>query len=358
MRICFAINNLGAGGAERVLSSLANYFVNEEDFEVVAICFKRPYIKDHFYEFDKRIHLDLVESRNPYEIVNILLKTKPDIVVSFLNPMTYLMSLATQKINIPHIACERNNPYFSPIKKDRRLERDTAFELAAGCVFQTENALSYFKDKIHGLYKIIPNAVILDCHSRENNNVFIHKIVTVGRYVKQKNYPFVLRAFAELKKTFPEYVLECYGKDSGDLLEIKKDAESLGISDSVKFYEEQRDLHSRIKDAHFFVSGSEFEGMSNAISEAASLGLPCICTDIPGTRELIEKYQFGTLVPLNDVDAMVKAMKHLIKDKLYYSQLSNNGLEMYHSRSLSSIIPLWRDFILQVLGNNNLEKCL
>lgn len=358
MRICFAINNLGAGGAERVLSSLANNFVNREDFEVVAICFKRPYIYDHFYEFDKRIHLDLVESRSPDEIVNILLKTKPDVVVSFLNPMTYLMSLATQQINIPHIACERNNPYFSPLKQDRRLERDIAFELAAGCVFQTDNALSYFKDKIHGLYKIIPNAVILDCHPLKNNHVFKHKIVTVGRYVKQKNYPFVLRAFSEFKKLFPEYVLECYGKDSGDLLEIKKDAESLGISESVKFYEEQRNLHSMIKDAHFFVSGSEFEGMSNAISEAASLGLPCICTDIPGTRELIEKYEFGTLVPINDVDAMVEAMKQLINDKLYYIRLSSNGLKMYHSRNLSSVFPLWEEFILQVLGNNNPEKCL
>lgn len=352
MRICFAINNLGAGGAERVLSSLANYFVTKEEFEVMAICFKRPYIYDHFYNFDDNIDLFLIESRDPNEIKDILIQTKPNIVISFLNPMTYLMALATNEIGIPHITCERNNPYNSPIKDDRRMERDLAFSLAKGCVFQTINALSYFENKIQGKYQIIPNAIILDTEPNLKRDVVKNKIVTVGRYVKQKNYPFILKAFAQLKQRgILGYTLECYGKDSGDLSSVKQVADQLGITDSVIFYEEHKDLHTRITDAHFFVSGSEFEGMSNALSEAAALGLPCICTDIPGNKELVEKYRFGILVPSNDVNALADAMERLIRDKSLCEQLSNNGHKMYLSRGQNIIFPLWERFIFEVIGD-------
>lgn len=352
MRICFAINNLGAGGAERVLSSLANYFAEDGNFDVMAICFKRPYIYDHFYNFNYNIDLFLVESRSHLEIKDILIKTKPEVVISFLNPMTYLMALATNEMGIPHITCERNNPYHSPIKEIRRQERDFAFALAKGCVFQTENALSYFNNKISGKYQIIPNAIILDTEPRSNRDAINNKIITIGRYVKQKNYPFILKAFAQLKQRgIREYTLECYGKDSGDLSLIRQVAVQLGITDSVMFYEEHKDLHSRIKDARFFVSGSEFEGMSNALSEAAALGLPCICTDIPGNKELVEKYKFGILVPPNNIEALTDAMERLIRDKSLCEQLSNNGYKMYLSRGRDIIFPLWKHFIFQVIGN-------
>lgn len=350
MRICFAINNLGAGGAERVLSTLANSFAKDNNFKVIAICFKRPYIYDHFYNFADNIELYLVESRTPDEIQDILIKTKPAVVISFLNPMNYLMSLATQRTGIPHITCERNNPYFSPTKENRKAERDYAFAHAKGCVFQTENALSYFKNKISGIYQIIPNAIILDTKPQLKKLDTKHKIVTIGRYIEQKNYPFILKAFAKLKLSYNNYILECYGKDSGDLSIIKQLASQLNLTDSVVFYEQQKDLHERIKEAHFFVSGSEYEGMSNALSEAAALGLPCICTDIPGNRELVEKYKFGLFVPPNDVEALTKAMERLINDKSLCNHLSNNGLEMYSSRKWDKIFPIWKNFIFQVIN--------
>lgn len=352
MRICFAINNLGAGGAERVLSSLANYFAKDEDFDVMAICFKRPYIYDHFYTFDDNIDLYLVESRSPQEITDILIQTKPEVVISFLNPMTYLMALATNETGIPHITCERNDPFYSPTKDIRRIERDFAFAHAKGCVFQTDNAVSYFKNIISGEYQVIPNAIILDSKPNLKRSVIEKRIITIGRYVKQKNYPFILKAFARLRQRgIKEYTLECYGKDSGDLSIIRQEAEQLGITDSVEFYEEQKDLHARITDAHFFVSGSEFEGMSNALSEAAALGLPCICTDIPSNRGLVEKYNFGVLVPPNDVEALTDAMERLIRDKNLCDQLSNNGYKMYLSRGRETVFPLWKQFILQIINN-------
>ena len=63
--------------------------------------------------------------------------------------MNYMCSVAAHMVGIPHIACERNNPYKSPFREEDRKMRDEAFGRAEGCVFQTEEAVKYFSDKLH-----------------------------------------------------------------------------------------------------------------------------------------------------------------------------------------------------------------
>lgn len=349
MKVCFAINNLCAGGAERVLSTLANHFTSFPDYSVMAICCRQPYLFKHFYEFNEHVELFLADDHGPHELIDILRNHRPDVVVSFLNPMNYLMSLATRSEGIPHIVCERNNPYFSPPDEDSRRNRDEAFENAQGCVFQTPNAVSYFKDFIKGDYATIPNAIILDTPP----NIFSKKkkkVVAVGRYAIQKNYPFILRSFAKFHERHPDYYLECFGKNSGQLYQIKAIADELDIARFVTFNEERLDLHSLIQDASFCLSGSNYEGMSNSIAEVAALGIPCICTDIPGVREMVQQYHFALLVEPNDVHGMVSAMESLIVDSELYESLALNGYKMGENRTLDTILPLWKNYIEHICG--------
>lgn len=347
MKVCFAINNLCAGGAERVLCTLANKFTTLPNYHIAAICFRQPYLFKHFYEFNERVELYLADDHGPDELIEILHKVKPDVVVSFLNPMNYLMSLATHIEDIPHIVCERNNPYLSPTDEKSRHERDEAFKNANGCVFQTLNAVSYFKDLITCKYATIPNAIMLDI----TPNLSIKrqkKIVAIGRYAIQKNYPFILRSFAEFHHRHPDYCLCCFGKDSGQLRQTKVLAKELMITDFVTFNEECREIHTLIQDASFCISGSDYEGMSNSISEVAALGIPCICTNIPGVREMVRKYRFALLVEPNNIQEMVCAMEKIVNDTKLNDKLSKNGYRMRECRTLETILPLWKNYIEQV----------
>lgn len=349
MKVCFAINNLCSGGAERVMVSLANGFSTLPNVKVMTICFRMPYRYKHFFEFGNNVSLFLATDRNPSEIANILIEEKPDVLISFLNPMNYLASKASHIAGIPHIVCERNNPYFSPDNEAIRKLRDEAFAVAAGCVFQTENAYSYFKNKINGRFCIIPNAVTLD-FNYEENTVKRNTIVTVARYADQKNYPLLLRSFKIFHDKYPDYRLECYGKDSGKLASIKSEAIRLGVENFVEFNHETLDVHIRILDAKIFVLLSDYEGMCNALSEAAALGLPCVCRDIPGVRELIEKYGFGILVEEKNEVEVADALERIIQDVELSKRLSHNGIEMYKERGIDTVIPLWYQFILEILN--------
>ena len=141
---------MSAGGAERVMSVLVNEIASSTDHTIEMICFARNYYSNRFYLLHEKVRLHLVERNNVFEMQSLLCDIRPDLVVSFLNPMNYVVSVAARNLHIPHIACERNDPYLSPFGEEDRKCRDEAFNNAEGCVFQTENAAQYFHGKTSG----------------------------------------------------------------------------------------------------------------------------------------------------------------------------------------------------------------
>ena len=55
------------------------------------------------------------------------------------------------------------------------------------------------------------------------------------------------------------------------------------------------------------------EGLSRALLEAISCGLPVLASDVPGCRELVEPGENGLLFPPRDVDALSDAMKEFLR---------------------------------------------
>jgi glycosyltransferase involved in cell wall biosynthesis len=59
---------------------------------------------------------------------------------------------------------------------------------------------------------------------------------------------------------------------------------------------------------------SRREGLSNALLEAMASGLPCIANDIPPNREVLDGGRAGLLVPVEDEEALLKALRGLVTD--------------------------------------------
>ena len=81
-----------------------------------------------------------------------------------------------------------------------------------------------------------------------------------------------------------------------------------------------------------FVFPSYREGFPNTVMEAGAMGLPCIVTDINGSREIIVDGKNGVVIPSKDTDALYKAMKNMIEDQAAYSKMSDNARPMIESR--------------------------
>ena len=172
-----------------MFSSLVNEIAATTNHEIVVLCFLENFYISRFFRLHNRVKTILFDRCSTIQLEMALREADPDLVVSFLNPMNSLISVSTQKLNIPHIACERNNPYLSPTEDSKRSDRDEAFMNAAGCVFQTKDAASYFIGKTTGLSVIIPNPVVLDVPNAITDNCLKEdKIVAIGRYTEQKDY--------------------------------------------------------------------------------------------------------------------------------------------------------------------------
>jgi glycosyltransferase involved in cell wall biosynthesis len=96
----------------------------------------------------------------------------------------------------------------------------------------------------------------------------------VGRLVKQKNYPFMLRTFALLRQRVPSAVLIVVGE--GPLVsEIENLAGELGIADGLRLLGRRDDVSSLYSAMDCLCVPSLWEGFSFVTLEAQASGLPC-----------------------------------------------------------------------------------
>jgi len=156
----------------------------------------------------------------------------------------------------------------------------------------------------------------------ENNIVFCF----VGRVVKDKGIDELLYAFDKLCDEFDHVRLMIVGKMEEDLDPIS--SESYAILANNKHIIQagfQKDIRPYLASSDIFVLPTYREGFPNVVLQAASMGLPCIVTDINGCNEIITNRKNGLLIPPKNKDALYGAMKTIIEDKELVAKLGSNS---------------------------------
>lgn len=136
-------------------------------------------------------------------------------------------------------------------------------------------------------------------------------IVACGRFVEQKGYDTLLRAFAMLRQTVP-CRLVILGE--GDLRPAMQNlVTTLGVAQDVSMPGFHPNPAACFARSDLVALASRVEGLSNVLVEALIVGVPIVSTDCPtGPREVLAQGKFGTLVPVDDVVALAKAMGALL----------------------------------------------
>lgn len=129
----------------------------------------------------------------------------------------------------------------------------------------------------------------------------------VGRFAYQKNHDFLLRVFEKLRKTSDDAALLLIGE--GELFEAsKRQAESLGISDSVIFYGTADNVNELMQAMDVFVLPSHLEGLPIVGVEAQAAGLPCFFSDrITKEANISGDVQYLPIAD-SDIDKWVSAL--------------------------------------------------
>lgn len=358
-KIAFHLNCLEQGGAERVVSNLADQFARE-GYEVLIAT---EWYGENEFQTDgrvKRVHVGLREGDGGKgRIVQFLLRVKylrhfmktekPDILIAFAQRANYRALMAAPGTKVPVLISIRTDPVGHYDAWADKVQIPLLFPRAAGCVFQTEGQREFFAPFLQKNSRIILNPVNDKYIGVPEPGKRKKVVVQSGRLVDFKNQPMLLRAFVEVHRKHPDYILKIYGGDSFDgtkeILEgiIAENKAAgyiylMGASDA---------LEKELTDAAVYAFSSDWEGLPNALLEAMALGLPIVATDCPcgGPRTVMEDGVSGLLIPIKDQKALEDGINRLIEEPEYAEQLGRHARRIADIANGKAVFGQWRDYI-------------
>ncbi len=132
-------------------------------------------------------------------------------------------------------------------------------------------------------------------------------ILGAGRLTRQKDFPTLIRAFAQARAARPCRLIIL--GDGGQRNELLALAAELGVADDVDLPGFAANPYAWMRAADLFVLSSLWEGSPNVLTEAMACGTPVVATDCPsGPRETLQDGRFGPLVPMGDAAALGQAI--------------------------------------------------
>ena len=151
-------------------------------------------------------------------------------------------------------------------------------------------------------------------------------VLGVGKFKPQKDFPTLLRAFAQVRAQRPaRLIILGEGEDAPKLEAL---AESLRIADDVDFPGHVQNPFAFYGRAAVFVLSSLWEGLPNALIEALACGCPVVSTDCPsGPSEILDGGRFGALVPVGAATEMAAAILATLVDPPSRVQLMERARE-------------------------------
>lgn len=163
-------------------------------------------------------------------------------------------------------------------------------------------------------------------------------LIHVGRLGKEKNIPFVLKAFANVHNQVPNTRLVLVG--SGPLkAALQSQARTLGIDNAVTFagsftFEQMPTVYAGA-DLFIFASVTETQGL--VIAEAKAAGLPVVAVKAYGVQEMVVNDQDGFLTPL-DINVFTASIMRLVKDtslRQHMGQQAKSNVQSLSSQVMS-----------------------
>jgi len=351
-KIDFIIVALSGGGAERVLTILANNFA-DRGYEVSVLTFNESSQGDDAYVLDPKIERiklhDGKYSNHKIRSLNSLVsyykdKTKrPDVIISFVCFTNLIAILAARFYGIKIIASEHTNHHLKGSPEFLvDFTRKYIYRMANFITVLTSYDLPYYKDKGSKVV-VMPNPTTFS--PIENNNHKREKIIlAVGRLNNYhiKGFDNLLSIMPPILEKFPEWKLKIIGDGQKGENFLKASAKKLNIEDRVIFTGFQNNIAEHMQNASIFVLSSRSEGLPMVLLEAMSQGMVCIAYDcITGPSDIINDGENGVLVENQNMEEMTNGLTKLVENETLRFELAENAIQSLDKFSMETISSKW-----------------
>jgi glycosyltransferase involved in cell wall biosynthesis len=166
----------------------------------------------------------------------------------------------------------------------------------------------------------------------------------VGRLVREKGILDLLQAMRIVRERLPMAQLLVVGPTDTDKADAiaPEAAKDFGVAAGCVFTGMRTDLPILYALMDVFVLPSYRESLPRALMEASAMAVPCVTTDIPGCREVVEHRQSGLLVPTGDISALATAIVRLLIHRDWAQTMGTAGrhraLERFDEEQVFEIV--------------------
>jgi glycosyltransferase involved in cell wall biosynthesis len=363
MRVTFAIPSLGSGGAERVLTILANTWASK-GWEVTIISLNSEKW-DSFFEVHGRIHwvrLGLLkEAANPLAglwnnvqrvqaLRKAICQSSPQVVISFIDTMNVMVLAAGRGLDIPIIISERSDPAKHPIGPAWNRFRRWTYPSASRLVVQNQAAQISFKPLLGDRSCIIPNPILALPAVEGETPFLVHRpvVLNAGRLSREKGCDLLIRAFASLSQRYPDWNLLILGEGS-QRSDLEGLVAELGMRERISLPGRVKNPYDYFRKGDLFVLPSKYEGLPNALCEAMACGMAVVAANCsPGVAEVVHDGINGLLAESENVDSLAGAMEKLMSDRARRASLGEQASLSVEPYNLNKVMALWEDLVREL----------
>ena len=312
-KILFISGSLNRGGAQRVMTLLADEYVRLGWSVHMAVLLQNKI----GYEISNQIVIhDVVRSGNQIknvlkwvkDIKNILINEKPSVVVSFAGRINMITMLAARGTGIPVLVSERNDPVHDRRNKFEQWLCKRFYGKADKVVFQTRYQAQYYQKWCGNNSVVIGNPIAAPVYEGEHDK---KDIVCIGKLMDQKNHPMMIRTFKMITDEFPDKQLYIYG-EGAKRSELENLVKEYRLEQKVHLPGNSDHIFDIMHEYEYFVMCSDYEGLSNALLEAMISGMVCVSTAWNGVEDVVKDGENGYLVPLGDSKALAEKLRTIL----------------------------------------------
>lgn len=320
MKILYIITGLGVGGAEVQVLTLADKFA-DAGHQVAIVHLTGEALLEPSNKLIQVIGMGM--SKSPisfflaiFRLKKIIKKFKPDVVHSHMFHANIITRVARIFVKMPWLISTAHNSNEGGALR-MGLYRLTN-PLADFSTNVSEEAVQSFLAKkafksgeLHAVYngidtvKFSPNSADRDAIRQEMNCQDLRVLVAVGRLAEAKDYPNLIRAFADVVKKNSKCILWIVG-DGPLKSELITLVAGLKINEKVKFLGLRRDVPKLLNAADVFVLSSAWEGLPLVVGEAMACQKVVVVTNCGGVAEFVG--DAGFLIPARDHEALAKRL--------------------------------------------------
>ncbi|MBR3639880.1 MAG: glycosyltransferase [Clostridia bacterium] len=361
MNVLFYYGSVYNGGAEKVITALANHMSSNGDGVQIVVTDDGKC----GYDLSDAVRVvplnSVLQRKNRFDSVKNFFGTlkslrkrikefKPDVIVSFDPRYAFLAKLSCGKNCRRVVGSERSNPFAA-----RKSAADKLFVKLSvflnGFIFQTNGARSFYPEKTRKKSVVISNGVFEEIPAsgvgfRERSRF---GICASGRLSQVKRYDLMIRAVKELSAKYPDIELDIFG-DGGDRQKIADMINEYGLEGKVVLKGRTMRIYDELLKYRYFLLTSDSEGMPNGLIDAMACGCVCVCSDCDfGPSELIRDGENGFLVPTGSFEKVAEKLEQLFEtDDGELAGISDRASDIRVSLSKEKIVGSYYEYIKEI----------